>query len=243
MSDGRASITFAPAAGIQETPESAGHGSGDTIVVSAGPAAASQQSDAGADQAMGARASSRSRVLRWVESASFGRERSYPPQRGSPSDPRNADQQLDDELRKARRTTELQMSEAAEQHALKAECPLQRILGLERMNHTRESQVAHVHGRMRDECNLTMEQLKVKASRLSEIEATAFDFNNETQQLRTESSEISASLRKAAESTSEYQSMMNTGAGHRTRLSHVNEQLREAMKQEEKEVRNSTATT
>ena len=63
------------------------------------------------------------------------------------------------------------MSESAKQHdendALKAECAslrssvkslesdeagsLQRILGLERMNHTLQSQVSHVHGRMRDE--------------------------------------------------------------------------------------------
>ena len=53
--------------------------------------------------------------------------------KGSPSDPRSADQQLDDELRKVQHKTELQMSEAAEQHdennensALKAECSLLR---------------------------------------------------------------------------------------------------------------------
>ena len=56
----------------QGTPESAGHGSGDTIVVSAGPSAASQQSDAGADQ--GARASSRSRAV------NLGRGKNRPPQ-------------------------------------------------------------------------------------------------------------------------------------------------------------------
>ena len=43
-----------------------------------------------------------------------------------PSDPRSADRQLDEELRKAQRKSELQMNEAAEQHdennALKAEC-------------------------------------------------------------------------------------------------------------------------
>ena len=56
------------------------------------------------------------------------------------------------------------MSEAAEQYdenrELKEESQdlesdesgsLQRILGLEKMNHTLESQVAHVHGRMKDE--------------------------------------------------------------------------------------------
>ena len=42
-----------------------------------------------------------------------GEESSSP--RDSPSDPRNADQQLDDELRKAQRKAEAQMSEAAEQ--------------------------------------------------------------------------------------------------------------------------------
>ena len=71
------------------------------------------------------------------------------------------------------------MSEAAEQHgennALKEECAslrsfvkdlesdeagsLQRIMGLERMNHTLEPQAAHVHGWMTDEYNLAMDQL------------------------------------------------------------------------------------
>ena len=57
MSDGRSSIAFAaPAAGIssQGTPESAGHGSGDAIVVSTVPVAVSQQS-AGVDQTMGSK--------------------------------------------------------------------------------------------------------------------------------------------------------------------------------------------
>ena len=44
------------------TPESAGHGSGDTVVVSIGPAGASQRSDAGLDQIMEARTPSRSRA-------------------------------------------------------------------------------------------------------------------------------------------------------------------------------------
>ena len=50
MTDGRSSVTCAaPAAGVssQGTPESAGHGSRDTIVVSTGPAAIRQRSDAG----------------------------------------------------------------------------------------------------------------------------------------------------------------------------------------------------
>ena len=57
---------------------------------------------------------------------------------GSSSDPRSADQQLDDELRKAQQKSELEMNEAAEQHdennALKAECayPLYRDLNLMR---------------------------------------------------------------------------------------------------------------
>ena len=130
------------------------------------------------------------------------------------------------------------MSEAAEQHdennAMKEECAslrssvkslesdeagsLQRILGLERTNHTLESQVAHFHGRIRDEYNLAMDQLSIKASRLNELEAMAYDFNSETQQLRTESREISASLRKAIEATNEYQSMINAGTDFRTRL-------------------------
>ena len=174
MSDGRSSIAFAaPSSGIssQGTPELAGHGSGDTIVVSAGPAAASQQSDA-VDQTIRARASSLSRVPSeedggWtrIRKSRKGENQSSP--RGSPSDPRSADQQLNDDLRKAQRKAEVQMSEAAEQHgennALKEECAsfrsfvkslesdeagsLQRILGLDRMNHTLESQAAHVHGR------------------------------------------------------------------------------------------------
>ena len=74
------------------------------------------------------------------------------------------------------------VSEAAEQYdenrALREECAslrssvkdlefdeagsLQRILGLESTTHTLESQVAHVHGRMRDEYNLAMDQLSIK---------------------------------------------------------------------------------
>ena len=162
----------------------------------------------------------------WHLKSRKGEKSSSP--RGSPSDPRSADQQLDDELRESPTEAEVQMSEAAEQHdennALKEECAslrsfvkslesdeagsLQRILGLERMNHTLESQVAHFHGRMRDEYNFAMDQLSIKASRLNELEAMAYDFNSETQQLRTENSEISASLRKAIEATNEYQSMV-----------------------------------
>ena len=187
LSDGRSSIAFAaPAAGTssQGTPESAGHGSGDTIVVSTGPAAVSQQSDAGIDQTAGSRAS-RSRApspsdeddgRTRIRKSRKGEKSSSP--RGSPSDPRNADQQLDDESRKARRKAEAQMSEAAERldenNALKEECAslqtavgrlesdeagsLQRILNLERMNHALESQVAHAHGKMRDEYNLAMDR-------------------------------------------------------------------------------------
>ena len=62
MSDGQSSITFAgpaaaPAIGASPrgTPESADHGSGDTIVVSIGAWVASQESDAGVDQTMQAR--------------------------------------------------------------------------------------------------------------------------------------------------------------------------------------------
>ena len=58
---------------------------------------------------------------------------------------------------------------------------LQRIQGLERLNHTLESQVAHAHGRMRDEYNLAMDQLNIKANRLNELEATAHDYNSETE--------------------------------------------------------------
>ena len=58
---------------------------------------------------------------------------------------------------------------------------------------------------MSDKYNLATEQLKIEASRLSELEAMAYDFNNETQQLRAENSEISASLRK------KFQSMINVG--------------------------------
>ena len=100
MSDGRSSVTFAaPAAGIssQGTPESAGHGSRDTIVVSAGPAAVSQHGDAGVDQTMEARASSRSRAPSdeddgriQLRKSRKGEKSSFP--RGSPSDPKNADQ-------------------------------------------------------------------------------------------------------------------------------------------------------
>ena len=75
-------------------PESAGHGSGDTIVVSAGPAA-SQQSDDGVDQTMGARASSRSRVpseegdgRTRIRKSCKGEKSSSP--RSSPNDPRSA---------------------------------------------------------------------------------------------------------------------------------------------------------
>ena len=57
------------------------------------------------------------------------------------------------------------------------------------MNHALESQVAHVRGRMKDEYNLAMDQRSIKANRLNELEAIAYDFNNETQQLRMESSE------------------------------------------------------
>ena len=115
---------------------------------------------------------------------------------GSPSDPRSADQQLDDELRKAQRKAGAQMNEAAEQldenNSLKKECAslqsainelesdeagsLQRILGLERMNRALESQVAHVHGRIRDEYNLAMDQLNIKSNRLNEVEAVAVRF-------------------------------------------------------------------
>ena len=71
---------------------------------------------------------------------------------------------------------------------------------------------------MRDEYNLAMDQLNIKASRLNELEAMAYDCNSETQQMRTENSEISASMRKAIETTNEYQSMTNTGTEYRTRL-------------------------
>ena len=63
---------------------------------------------------------------------------------------------------------------------------LQRILGLERMNHALESQVAHVHGRMRDEYNLAIDQLDVKSNRLSEVETVAHDFNGENRMMRVE---------------------------------------------------------
>ena len=86
---------------------------------------------------------------------------------------------------------------------------------LERMNRTLESQVAHVHGRMKDEYNLAMDQLSIRANRLNDLEAMAYDFNNETQQLRMEN----ASLRKAVEATNEYQSMVSS--------------RRDSMKQEE----------
>ena len=61
MSDGSSSIALAGISS-QGISESAGHGSGDTIVASTGPAAVSQQSDAGVDQTIRARASSRSRA-------------------------------------------------------------------------------------------------------------------------------------------------------------------------------------
>ena len=83
MSDGKLSITFAAPAGIssQGTPESAGRGTG-------------------VDQTMGARASSRSRVPseeddgRTRTRKSRKGEKSSSP-RGSPSDPRSANQQLE----------------------------------------------------------------------------------------------------------------------------------------------------
>ena len=116
------------------------------------------------------------------------------------------------------------MSKAAEQHdenALKEECASLRSWsprggkpakdpGVQENESYLESQVAHVHGGMRDAYNLAMGQLNIKASRLSELEAMAYDYNSESQQLRAENSE-SASLRKAIKATNEYQSMINTG--------------------------------
>ena len=145
------------------------------------------------------------------------------------------------------------MSEAAEQldesNALKKECALlrsavdrpesdeagslQRLLGLVRMNHALESQVAHVHGRMRDEYNLAMDELDIKSNRLSEVETVAHDFNSENRMMRAENSEMSPSLRKAIEATNEYQFMISSGTELRAKLNHENERLRETMRQEE----------
>ena len=242
MSDGRSSVTFAaPAAGISS--ESAGHGSRHTIVVSTGPAAVSQHNDAGMDQTMEARASSRSRApsddgdgRTQVRKSRKGEKSSSP--RGSPSDPRTADQQLDEELRKHQLKTEEKLSEAAEQHdehrELGAECVslkstmqayesdeagcLQRMLGLERM---------------KDEHDLATEQLSVRGARLNELQAMIFDANNENQQFRAEHSEILASLQQTTKAAEELRSQVNHGNGFRARLTHENEQLQERLKLEE----------
>ena len=120
MSDGRSSIAFAaPAAGIR-WPWEWRHYCCEYWTCGS----ISQQRDAGVDQTMGARASSRSRVPSAEEE---GRTRIRKSRKGEKaSSPRSADQQLDAELRKAQGKAEAQMNEAAEQldenNALKKEC-------------------------------------------------------------------------------------------------------------------------
>ena len=67
---------------------------------------------------------------------------------------------------------------------------------------------------------MAMGQLFIKANRLDELEPMAYDFNNETQQMRAENSEISTSLREAIETANEYQSMMSSGTELRAKLNH-----------------------
>ena len=212
-------------------------------------AAASQQSDAGIDQTMGASAFSRPRVMSEEDDGrknpKISSRREVVLVKGFPKSPQKCGSTLDDGG--SRRKAEVQMNEAAEQHdenqALKEECAslrssvkhlepdeagsLQRILGLERMNHILESQVAHDHGRMKDERNLAMDQLSIKANRLNELETMAYDFNNKTQQLRMENSEISASLWKAVEATNEYQSMVGSGTDLRIKNERTSSRLNE----------------
>ena len=115
----------APATGLssQGTPDSSAHGSGNTIVVSAGVhTPAPQASEAGDDLAMDTRAtSSRSRAPsdgndtgNIVQKSRRGEKSSSP--RGSADENKSADQQLDEELRKGQKKTEAHMAEAAEQY-------------------------------------------------------------------------------------------------------------------------------